>query len=164
MYAVLSFNRPITDPTFTLVMTTKPTHHPRPTATAASTLSARNVALTAVRVLSPISILAGKPKGGRVRLYQFYPLSSSQRSHVAVFSLNEPDICGITPSQAASWYIEYINPLVGKSIVGATRVSADNNETAHQEGSPRRHFEHGVWPRPELALSNDRRLCWSVSI
>lgn len=32
--------------------------------------------------------------------------------NAAVFTLNEPDINGITPSQAASWYIEYINPLV----------------------------------------------------
>ncbi|KAF7970924.1 hypothetical protein HWV62_22560 [Athelia sp. TMB] len=28
-----------------------------------------------------------------------------------VFTLNEPDINGITPAQAASWYIEYVNPL-----------------------------------------------------
>lgn len=30
----------------------------------------------------------------------------------AVFTLNEPDANGTTPAQAASWYIEYINPLV----------------------------------------------------
>jgi len=30
----------------------------------------------------------------------------------AVFTLNEPDINGITASDAASWYIQYVNPLV----------------------------------------------------
>lgn len=31
---------------------------------------------------------------------------------IAVFTLNEPDINGISASSAASWYIQYINPLV----------------------------------------------------
>ena len=31
---------------------------------------------------------------------------------IAVFTLNEPDVNSITASSAASWYIQYINPLV----------------------------------------------------
>jgi hypothetical protein len=40
-----------------------------------------------------------------------------------VFSLNEPDINGITPSQAASWYIQYINPLSIKKALPAVTSS-----------------------------------------
>ncbi|KAF8554269.1 hypothetical protein OG21DRAFT_1509094 [Imleria badia] len=45
-----------------------------------------------------------------------------------VFSLNEPDINGITPSQAASWYIEYINPLTIKKALPAVTSSTTSGE------------------------------------
>ncbi|KAF8309264.1 hypothetical protein DL93DRAFT_2170467 [Clavulina sp. PMI_390] len=45
-----------------------------------------------------------------------------------VFSLNEPDINGITPSAAASWYIEYINPLAIKKALPAVTNSATAGE------------------------------------
>jgi hypothetical protein len=34
-----------------------------------------------------------------------------------VFSLNEPDLAGISPSQAASWYKQWINPLAIKKAL-----------------------------------------------
>jgi hypothetical protein len=40
-----------------------------------------------------------------------------------VFSLNEPDINGISPSDAASWYQEYINPLAIKKAYPAVTSS-----------------------------------------
>jgi len=40
-----------------------------------------------------------------------------------VFSLNEPDIAGISPAQAASWYIQWINPLAIKKALPAVTSS-----------------------------------------
>lgn len=77
----------------------------------ASASSACNVAWIALRALSRISPLATQRKDGPVRTFRvWYELVLTPRK--AVFSLNEPDINGISPSQAASWYIQYINPLV----------------------------------------------------
>ncbi|KAF7973692.1 hypothetical protein HWV62_14694 [Athelia sp. TMB] len=45
-----------------------------------------------------------------------------------VFTLNEPDINGITPAQAASWYIEYVNPLAIKKAFPAVTNSAAAGE------------------------------------
>ncbi|KAF8309265.1 hypothetical protein DL93DRAFT_2100121 [Clavulina sp. PMI_390] len=45
-----------------------------------------------------------------------------------VFSLNEPDINGITPSDAASWYKEYINPLPTKKAFPAVTNSATSGQ------------------------------------
>jgi len=41
-----------------------------------------------------------------------------------VFSLNEPDINGISPATAASWYKQYINPLAIKKALPAVTNSA----------------------------------------
>ncbi|KAF8131032.1 hypothetical protein EV363DRAFT_1331134 [Boletus edulis] len=42
-----------------------------------------------------------------------------------VGNLNEPDVNGITPSQAASWYIQYINPLtIRKALPAVTSSTA----------------------------------------
>ncbi|KAG2340160.1 hypothetical protein BDR05DRAFT_938085 [Suillus weaverae] len=45
-----------------------------------------------------------------------------------VFTLNEPDINGITPSQAASWYIQYINPLAIKKALPAVTSSVTSGQ------------------------------------
>ncbi|KAG1869007.1 glycosyl hydrolase catalytic core-domain-containing protein [Suillus subalutaceus] len=45
-----------------------------------------------------------------------------------VFTLNEPDINGITPSEAASWYIEYVNPLAIKKALPAVTSSVTSGE------------------------------------
>ncbi|KZP12120.1 glycoside hydrolase family 128 protein [Athelia psychrophila] len=45
-----------------------------------------------------------------------------------VFSLNEPDINGISPSQAASWYIQYINPLAIKKALPAVTNSGSSGQ------------------------------------
>ncbi|KAJ7447581.1 hypothetical protein B0H11DRAFT_1744793 [Mycena galericulata] len=42
-----------------------------------------------------------------------------------VFTLNEPDINGISPSQAASWYIQNINPLAIKKALPAVTSSTN---------------------------------------
>ncbi|KAG8218216.1 hypothetical protein J3R82DRAFT_3783 [Butyriboletus roseoflavus] len=45
-----------------------------------------------------------------------------------VFTLNEPDINGITASQAAAWYIQYINPLPTKKALPAVSSSTNPSE------------------------------------
>ncbi|KAG2130672.1 uncharacterized protein EDB93DRAFT_1243246 [Suillus bovinus] len=57
-------------------------------------------------------------------------LASRQASQgwATVFTLNEPDINGITPSQAASWYIQYINPLAIKKALPAVTSSATSGQ------------------------------------
>jgi hypothetical protein len=45
-----------------------------------------------------------------------------------VFTLNEPDINGITPSQAASWYIQYVNPLAIKKALPAVTSSVTSGQ------------------------------------
>ncbi|KIJ63552.1 glycoside hydrolase family 128 protein [Hydnomerulius pinastri MD-312] len=45
-----------------------------------------------------------------------------------VFTLNEPDINGITPAQAASWYIQYVNPLAIKKALPAVTSSTTAGE------------------------------------
>ncbi|KAJ7627279.1 hypothetical protein FB45DRAFT_795437 [Roridomyces roridus] len=47
-----------------------------------------------------------------------------QLGFVTVFTLNEPDINGITPQQAAQWYIQNINPLAIKKALPAVTSSA----------------------------------------
>ncbi|KAG2365136.1 hypothetical protein BDR07DRAFT_1399956 [Suillus spraguei] len=45
-----------------------------------------------------------------------------------VFTLNEPDINGISPSQAASWYIQHINPLAIKKALPAVTSSGTTGQ------------------------------------
>ncbi|KAG9090693.1 hypothetical protein FRC07_012037, partial [Ceratobasidium sp. 392] len=46
---------------------------------------------------------------------------AAQQGWNTVFSLNEPDLNGISPSTAANWYIKYINPLpIKKAIPSVT--------------------------------------------
>jgi len=51
-----------------------------------------------------------------------------QQGWATVFSLNEPDINGISPSEAASWYIEYINPLSIKKAIPSVTSSTSAGE------------------------------------
>ena len=46
----------------------------------------------------------------------------------AVFTLNEPDVNGITPQQAATWYQQNINPLTIKKALPAITSSANANQ------------------------------------
>ena len=46
----------------------------------------------------------------------------------AVFTLNEPDVNGISPSQAASWYKQNINPLQIKKALPAITSSTNANQ------------------------------------
>jgi hypothetical protein len=64
-----------------------------------------------------------------------------------VFTLNEPDINGISASEAASWYIQYINPLVSYRITFLLRATT-YLILGDQEGSPCRYFQHDYWRRP----------------
>ncbi|EIW85402.1 hypothetical protein CONPUDRAFT_98422 [Coniophora puteana RWD-64-598 SS2] len=48
-----------------------------------------------------------------------------QQGWATVFSLNEPDNNGISPSQAASWYQQYINPLQIKKALPAVTSSSN---------------------------------------
>ncbi|KAF8205518.1 hypothetical protein K438DRAFT_1905247 [Mycena galopus ATCC 62051] len=57
---------------------------------------------------SPIADLAARQK---------------QLGFATVFTLNEPDQAGITPQEAASWYLEYINPLTIKKSLPAVSSS-----------------------------------------
>ncbi|EIW85400.1 hypothetical protein CONPUDRAFT_141982 [Coniophora puteana RWD-64-598 SS2] len=59
---------------------------------------------------SPINQLAARQK---------------QQGWATVFTLNEPDINGISPSQAASWYKQYVNPLPIKKALPAITSSTD---------------------------------------
>ncbi|KAJ3712477.1 endo-beta-1,3-glucanase [Lentinula raphanica] len=52
----------------------------------------------------------------------------AQQGWATVFSLNEPDINGITPADAASWYIEWINPLAIKKALPAVTSSTTAGE------------------------------------
>ncbi|KAF7332476.1 Glyco-hydro-cc domain-containing protein [Mycena kentingensis (nom. inval.)] len=45
-----------------------------------------------------------------------------------VFTLNEPDLEGISPTTAVNWYLKYINPLrIKKAIPAVTSASGPNN-------------------------------------
>ncbi|KAJ7447574.1 hypothetical protein B0H11DRAFT_2335445 [Mycena galericulata] len=59
---------------------------------------------------SPIADLAARQK---------------QLGFATVFTLNEPDVNGISPSQAASWYIQNINPLAIKKALPAVTSSTN---------------------------------------
>ncbi|KAG9093063.1 hypothetical protein FRC07_011539 [Ceratobasidium sp. 392] len=50
---------------------------------------------------------------------------AAQQGWNTVFSLNEPDLNGISPATAANWYIQYINPLPIKKAIPA--VSSSQN-------------------------------------
>ncbi|KZP04912.1 glycoside hydrolase family 128 protein [Athelia psychrophila] len=61
------------------------------------------------------------------------PIADLASRHAAqgwstVFTLNEPDINGISPSQAASWYKQYINPLAIKKAFPAVTNSAASGQ------------------------------------
>ncbi|KAF7983942.1 hypothetical protein HWV62_18350 [Athelia sp. TMB] len=61
------------------------------------------------------------------------PIAELASRHAAqgwatVFTLNEPDINGISPSQAASWYIQYVNPLAIKKAFPAVTNSAASGQ------------------------------------
>ncbi|PIL28894.1 hypothetical protein GSI_08940 [Ganoderma sinense ZZ0214-1] len=51
-----------------------------------------------------------------------------QQGWATVFSLNEPDINGISPTQAASWYKQYINPLAIKKALPAITSSQSSGQ------------------------------------
>ncbi|KAJ7726581.1 hypothetical protein DFH07DRAFT_758078 [Mycena maculata] len=46
-----------------------------------------------------------------------------QQGFTTLFTLNEPDVNGITPQQAAAWYIQNINPLPIKKALPAVTAS-----------------------------------------
>ncbi|KAJ3991906.1 endo-beta-1,3-glucanase [Lentinula boryana] len=52
----------------------------------------------------------------------------AQQGWATVFSLNEPDINGISPAEAASWYIEWINPLAIKKALPAVTSSTTSGQ------------------------------------
>jgi len=62
---------------------------------------------------SPISQLATRQKA---------------QGWTTVFTLNEPDINGITPPQAAAWYKQNVNPLAIQKALPAVTSSADPNQ------------------------------------
>ncbi|PIL28891.1 hypothetical protein GSI_08937 [Ganoderma sinense ZZ0214-1] len=62
---------------------------------------------------SPINQLAARQK---------------QQKWNTVFTLNEPDINGISPSQAASWYKQHINSLPTKKALPAITSSGSKNQ------------------------------------
>jgi len=67
----------------------------------------------------------------------------------AVFTLNEPDINGITASDAASWYIQYVNPLVRQYTLPFFLETLDIFwNLGNQEGPPRCYFQHDLGRRP----------------
>ncbi|QRV73077.1 glycoside hydrolase family 128 protein [Ceratobasidium sp. AG-Ba] len=51
---------------------------------------------------------------------------AAQQGWNTVFSLNEPDLNGISPTTAANWYIKWINPL---NITAATPAVSSNQNT-----------------------------------
>ncbi|KAH0839499.1 hypothetical protein J3R83DRAFT_333 [Lanmaoa asiatica] len=53
---------------------------------------------------------------------------SKAQGWATVFTLNEPDINGITASQAAAWYIKYINPLTVKKALPAVTSSTASGQ------------------------------------
>lgn len=57
-------------------------------------------------------------KDGLVSSLSFiFPSSDPKLYHpIALFSLNEPDLNGISPGDAASWYQANINPIVSLHI------------------------------------------------
>ncbi|KAG8766248.1 hypothetical protein FRC12_007005 [Ceratobasidium sp. 428] len=50
---------------------------------------------------------------------------AAQQGWNTVFSLNEPDLSGISPATAANWYIQHINPLAIKKAIPS--VSSSQN-------------------------------------
>ncbi|KIK55677.1 glycoside hydrolase family 128 protein [Collybiopsis luxurians FD-317 M1] len=62
---------------------------------------------------SPVSQLAARQKA---------------QGWATVFSLNEPDINGISPQQAAEWYIKWINPLAIKKALPAVTSSGSSGQ------------------------------------
>ncbi|KAJ6468508.1 hypothetical protein C8R47DRAFT_989937 [Mycena vitilis] len=51
-----------------------------------------------------------------------------QLGFATVFTLNEPDVNGITPAAAASWYIQHINPLAIKKSLPAVSSSTTSGQ------------------------------------
>ena len=97
----------------------KPTHLHRPMGMVALVSLECSVAWTVPPALSTNCVLVKRHKAGPVS--NPIPPSSIVLMFIvlalAVFSLNEPDISGISPGDAASWYQKYINPLVFTSCV-----------------------------------------------
>ncbi|KAF7332499.1 Glyco-hydro-cc domain-containing protein [Mycena kentingensis (nom. inval.)] len=62
---------------------------------------------------SPISQLAARQK---------------QLGFVTVFTLNEPDLNGISPTTAVNWYLQYINPLAIKKAIPSVSSSTSANQ------------------------------------
>ncbi|KAG8743969.1 hypothetical protein FRC10_011043 [Ceratobasidium sp. 414] len=50
---------------------------------------------------------------------------AAQQGWNTVFSLNEPDLNGISPGVAADWYIRWINPLAIKKAIPSVTSSQD---------------------------------------
>jgi hypothetical protein len=53
---------------------------------------------------------------------------AAQQGWNTVFSLNEPDINGISPQTAANWYKQYINPLAIKKAIPAVTSSTNSGQ------------------------------------
>ncbi|QRV83764.1 glycoside hydrolase family 128 protein [Ceratobasidium sp. AG-Ba] len=53
---------------------------------------------------------------------------AAQQGWNTVFSLNEPDLNGISPSTAANWYIQYINPLAIKKAIPSVSSSQNSGQ------------------------------------
>ncbi|CAE6440330.1 unnamed protein product [Rhizoctonia solani] len=49
---------------------------------------------------------------------------AAQQGWNTIFTLNEPDISGISPETAANWYIQHLNPLEIKKAIPAVTSSA----------------------------------------
>ena len=76
---------------------------------------------------SPISQLAARQKQQKWTSKSSTSLSFSVclRNPTAVFTLNEPDTNGISPSQAATWYKQNIQPLPIKRALPAITSSTN---------------------------------------
>ncbi|KAF7358906.1 Glyco-hydro-cc domain-containing protein [Mycena sanguinolenta] len=59
----------------------------------------------------------------RERRPELHRHATQQNGFSTLFTLNEPDINGITPQQAAAWYIQNINPIAIKKALPAVTAS-----------------------------------------
>ncbi len=114
-----------------------------------------NAAWTVTPALLRSLRLASNLKDGPVSMLSFPDDIQFKHFSAAVFSLNEPDVNGISASDAANWYKTYINPLVSTSSLELVR-DLKSTLTGHQEGLARRDLEHLVWPRSVLARIHDQ--------
>ena len=72
---------------------------------------------------------------------------AAQQGWNTVFSLNEPDLSGISASTAANWYIQYINPLAISSYL-PNRITQEFTKlpcSHYREGYPCRLLQRQRW-------------------